>query len=298
MAEFDREFSLAQLLGVRTSFYVISLQGVPGAHPNNAGRLDLFRKHFSDVCGQAVQIEVCPGVLDGRRGYGITRAFVDCLAHAQRRGSDLSFFFEDDARLFSEDSRTPELCDAEFHRSLYARKPRDALVVMLGGHKWKYGQEAPSEGTHSDFKHVVWGLGAYAFAISKQDIPLLRSGWAQDLAQEGFFSPDFQERALSPDVSWYGHAAKRGKRLYAYDPLLVMHLEGWSNTWNQFVDCIDDQKHANNKYDTLHGDNHPAVAISVGEDPLVYRSSTGGRELTLWLHGEEPQCIRVATVEA
>jgi len=294
----DAEVSLAHNLDVSISFYVISLQGVPGAHANNAGRLDRFIRHFDDMCGQAIQFQVCPGVLDGRRGYGITRAFVRCLAQAQIDGSDLAFIFEDDARLFAEDGRSPRFCDGDFQRAFFTRKPLDALVVMLGGHKWKYSAEAKAGGAHSDFKHVLWGLGAYAFAVSRQDMPILRSGWAQDLAQQGFFSPDFQEPALSPDISWYDHASKHGKRVFAFDPILALHMEGWSNTWNQIVHSIDDQTHANTANDHLHGDNHPRVVVFMGEAPLVYCGPTRSRELSFQLRGEhslittQPLCFQ------
>ena len=59
-----------------------SRQGAPGASSKTAGRLDTFQKRWRSMCRDQVEFTVCPGVVDARRGYGATRAFVNCFVRA------------------------------------------------------------------------------------------------------------------------------------------------------------------------------------------------------------------------
>ena len=55
-------------------FYIISSQGVPNAHPANRKRLDSFVQAWNATCGQPPHVEICPGIVDTRQGYGLTAA--------------------------------------------------------------------------------------------------------------------------------------------------------------------------------------------------------------------------------
>ena len=59
----------------------------------------------------------------------MTRAFVRCADAALARGHESVFFFEDDAV-----PHDAELCDPMARRGLSDSAPRDARVVLLGGH--------------------------------------------------------------------------------------------------------------------------------------------------------------------
>mmetsp|Transcript_27031 Transcript_27031/g.39553 ORF Transcript_27031/g.39553 Transcript_27031/m.39553 type:complete len:166 (-) Transcript_27031:1922-2419(-) len=92
--------------------FVISLQGTPNADPHNEGRLDDFKKAWRKSCGSDPEINVCPGVMDDRRGYGLTRSWLNCLQMAKNMNLEVTMVFEDDARLFDNVSSL-NFCDAE-----------------------------------------------------------------------------------------------------------------------------------------------------------------------------------------
>ena len=90
----------------QTEIYVVSLQGVPGADAQNAGRLDQFRQDWDGMCGHAVPIKFCPGTLNKageNTGHGLTRAFLRCFEQAYLDGARNPVFLEDDARLYHAD---------------------------------------------------------------------------------------------------------------------------------------------------------------------------------------------------
>ncbi|GMI05948.1 hypothetical protein TrLO_g5629 [Triparma laevis f. longispina] len=107
----------------KTNLYVISLQDVPGADPHNADRLVEFQRDWAALCGLEFTFQFCPGVLDKRRGFGITQSFVDCFERAISDGASNPIFFEDDARLFN----------ADFCRGVdWTDLPKDTFVALLG----------------------------------------------------------------------------------------------------------------------------------------------------------------------
>lgn len=63
------------------SRYVISLDGVDGADPHNAGRFAGFKEDWAEQCGGEVPLDLvrCPGHLDKRRGFGLTVSLVGCI---------------------------------------------------------------------------------------------------------------------------------------------------------------------------------------------------------------------------
>ena len=107
----------------KTNLYVISLQDVPGADPHNADRRDQFQRDWAALCGPEFTFQDCPGILDERRGFGITRSFVKCFERAISDGAANPIFLEDDARLFNSD----------FCRGVdWTGLPSDAFVALLG----------------------------------------------------------------------------------------------------------------------------------------------------------------------
>ena len=79
--------------------YVTTLQNVSNAHPANKNRLDKFIQAWSSTCGHTPLVKVCPGVVDERRGYGLTSSYIACFQRAIADGQPNPMFFEDDARL-------------------------------------------------------------------------------------------------------------------------------------------------------------------------------------------------------
>ena len=194
----------------KSYMYVVSLQGVKGAHSDNNGRLDKFKEKWKVVCGTSPKIHVCPGIVDKRRGYGLTKAYTKCLQVALDRGNEHPIFLEDDARLVNTD-----LCE-EYN---WSNVPTDAFLVMLGGHDWKYGTNV------GNYKRVKFSYGTYGFMVPKKNLKYLIKKWSEDL--------NANTEMISPDVSWHEHAKTVNKHVYAISPLLIWHSSGFSNTWNR-----------------------------------------------------------------
>ena len=63
----------------------------------NEGRLNSFRDAITDSCeDMSLNIIHCPGVIDDRRGYGLTIAHMICFNKAIAMDQEVNFFFEDD----------------------------------------------------------------------------------------------------------------------------------------------------------------------------------------------------------
>mmetsp|Transcript_17080 Transcript_17080/g.28973 ORF Transcript_17080/g.28973 Transcript_17080/m.28973 type:complete len:350 (+) Transcript_17080:45-1094(+) len=125
------------------TIFVVSLQGTPGAHESNNGRLDLFKEKWQIACGSSsasTNIEHCPALFDKRRGYGLTQAWIFCLWRARQLDEGAAIFLEDDARLF--ENSTQEFCDINKRGELLSKLPSDTFVAFLGCHTWSYEDSA------------------------------------------------------------------------------------------------------------------------------------------------------------
>jgi hypothetical protein len=194
--------------------YVVSLQGVTGANANNDGRLDNFSQAWREMCGSRIQFRVCPGVVDQRRGYGLTRSYVECFEQAMKDGQDYAVFLEDDARL-----KTSQFCDVSYRASIWSASTSDVLLIMLGGHAIKYG---PIH--RRGLRETTYSHGSYGFMVPFDTLKNLRDHFASDLLEK--------KQTLSPDISWYALASRMQKRIYTTSPSVVRHIAGYSNTWN------------------------------------------------------------------
>jgi hypothetical protein len=200
------------------SVHVVSLQGVTGAHPANEGRLDNFSQSWREMCGSRIQIRVCRGELDPRRGYGLTKTYVKCLQQAIEHDGDYSIFLEDDARLI-----TSEFCDSVYRDSILSESRSDGLLVLLNAHGIKYGR--PSQ---KRILPLTYSLGSYGFMVPRENLISLRDHFSSDLLRG--------KATLSPDISWYDLASHIKKHIYIISPVAIkhMHMKGvFSNTWNR-----------------------------------------------------------------
>jgi len=198
--------------------YVVTLDGVANSHPSNDGRLDAFIKSWEKTCGKSPNIQLCPGELDNRRGYGLTKAYVKCLQMAIDQGRNYPIILEDDARL----------TDKKYCKEReWTKLPPDAFVVMLGGHHWKYANKQRYPG----YKESIFSYGSYGFMVPRHNLGILRDKWNNELKTDS--------NMISPDVLWYSHAANVSSRIYATSPLRIWHESGFSNTWNRERESID-----------------------------------------------------------
>jgi hypothetical protein len=206
------------------TMFIISLQGVRGAHPENNGRLDAFRHAWEGICGSKIQFEFCPGVVDRRRGYGLTKAFQQCFDKALVLNPRHAIFLEDDARLLS-----PGFCNVANRTAKWQKVPDDAFVVLLGGHHIGYKDADYSRRSESSFRihESSYSLGSYAFMVPRHSLDALREGFSYDLRVA-----ESSLDVLAPDLAWYKYGNMFGKRIFVHDPLIVEHIAGFSNTWN------------------------------------------------------------------
>jgi len=150
----------------RRRYYVVSLDGVPGAPKESVGSLTRFRAYWNKYC-KGVEFHECPGVLtEGRKpgsGVGLTTAYARCLRAALEDGFEQVIFLEDDARDFEQD-RT--FC--EEHGKLFANSPAEALVVLFGAHAFRtrYRGDVDTH-TSTDLKlvRVSHSYGTYGFGL-------------------------------------------------------------------------------------------------------------------------------------
>jgi hypothetical protein len=177
--------------------------------------------------------------VDDRRGFGLTRAYVECFqkaAEATAQGTaeeEFAVFLEDDARMFFPGFA----CNETLRKQLWQSAPDDTFVLMLGGHSWQFSDEAqsppqvPKEQTDTyQYIHANFSYGTYAFAVRRDNLEALRQGYEWDLEHPP--GVDFRgiER-VSPDIALYEHGQRHGKRVYAANPLIIQHIAGYSNTW-------------------------------------------------------------------
>lgn len=220
--------------------FVISLQDTPNSDLHNEGRLDSFKEAWRKSCGSLdPEIRLCPGVLDDRRGYGLTLSWLTCLQMAMSMNLEVTMIFEDDARLFDNESAL-DFCDVEKRRSkVWVDLPEDTFIAFLGGHTWTYDQEPDSSLQPSKFLQTSFSYGTYGFAVPRQSLDTLLETIKGDIAH-GFVDEEGvrQTEFLSPEKSWYGKARDVGKKMYAIHPLAVWHHGGFSNTWKMDRESI------------------------------------------------------------
>jgi len=196
-------------------FFVVSLQGVNGSDVANSGRLDSFMSDWKDTCkGSEIEFAVCPGAMHKKRGFGITQSWVNCIGRAIAADVSFAFFFEDDAQLFNN-----SFCHPGYRNALYRAFPEDLYVLLLGGHRWTVHPIQNQPG----FVRLNQSLGAYGYAVPRWNLASLRDFFLSDLEYPG--------PAINPDTGWYGFARKSNKAMYASNPLIVKHPQGYSNTW-------------------------------------------------------------------
>ena len=208
-----------------TGLFVISLQGTRGAHKSNNNRLDIFKTKWEKACGPSFlsQMEHCPGVLDSRRGYGVTKSNIRCLEKARGTNLEMIIILEDDARLF--DRSTVDFCQADRRNKAYWDSlPADAFIAFLGGHSWQYPKSDPNA-TSQRFREVSFNYGAYGYAVHRRNLELLIA------EMEGWISQG--SGSVHPELAMYKSARKYHLKNYAVDPLVVWHEAGFSNTWKK-----------------------------------------------------------------
>jgi len=210
-------------------FYVVSLQGVNGSDPQNSERLDNFTRHWRDACGnRGIDFTVCPGMAHPKRGYGITQSFVNCFEKANLDNVSIAYFFEDDARLFN-----TSFCQPSFRTELHRKLPRDTYALLIGGHHWDVQKVQDIDTWNDGFVHVRTSYGAFGFALPHRSLAKAGGHFEKMLASN--------QKTLSPDISWYGHASQEKLKIYASNPLIVKHPPGYSNTWKLHRDGIEDE---------------------------------------------------------
>jgi len=121
-----RRQSAASNSGLRV--YVVTMDGTPGSHRGNRGRLNRMRLAWATSCpNNPVEFVVCPGIGHPIRGHGLTLSFVQCIDRAIEDGVEWPIFLEDDARL---EENAAEICQKanfdDFARSI----PTDACSCL------------------------------------------------------------------------------------------------------------------------------------------------------------------------
>ena len=195
--------------------YVLTLQGVAGADKHNEHRLDTFLAHIRSLgCFQDMHINICKGIYksDLQPGYGTTQAYIECLDHIRKDGIAEAHIFEDDVRFYDYES-----C-VGLRQKLHSA-PKDTLLVMYGGHDWKYDMSKSVVG----YTGVKRAWGAYGWGIRKEALHLVEEGFRNELV--------LGSANISPESSWVRVAKESGTTIYATEPLLVEHPASWSNTW-------------------------------------------------------------------
>ena len=212
-------------------FYVVSLQGVKGAHQSNVQSFSELKESWTERCGGAnVTFKQCPGVLHPKRGYGVTMAFVRCIdiAIAESRENQMVMFLEDDARLAASGKKIG-FCDRRRREWIWTHKPKDTFLLLYGGHKWVYPtRDNTYDGNMTSREHFILtsrSFGAFGLAVPHHNLPILRDGLNASLYSGS--------AVLNPDVLIYelANSTKPPQRIFRTNPLQVVHNAGYSNTW-------------------------------------------------------------------
>lgn len=203
----------------KQTLYVVTLDGVTGASEGNNGRFSSFQNSWNHECGEEIVIKRCPANIDSRRGYGLTKTYVECLAVAMADGTEHAVFLEDDARLFP---NVLKFCVGANSENIFTSNFRNpTFVLLLGGHSLE-----PLRGYEVrdiNVMPVSFSLGTYAFMVPRSSIQKLMVGYQHDLFS-GLTN-------LSPDISIHSYAADFNHGVYATIPLQCYHHSGISNTW-------------------------------------------------------------------
>jgi hypothetical protein len=199
--------------------YVVSLSGVSGAHDSNHMRLNNFTHSWREKCGPEIILKVCPGVISKRRGYGLTKGFVNCFEQAMNDKQDYYVFFEDDARL-----KTSEFCNASYRDFIWETVDREkVLLILLGGHTVKINPFFNKTGLTTE---AMSSYGSYGFMLGHKNLKNLHDHYVENLS-----APN--QEPLSPDISWYNLARRLKKKILIMSPTIILHIAGYSNTWNK-----------------------------------------------------------------
>ena len=210
------------------TIFVISLQGTPGAHESNNGRLDLFKEKWRMACGSSsdsTNIEHCPAAVDKRRGYGLTLTWMMCLWRARQLDEEVAIFLEDDARLFA--NSTQEFCDVDKRGKLLSKLPSDTFVAWLGGHTWSY--EDPISTV--PYRRVRNSYGTYGFLVPRNSIDDFHAALKDGLINGSKDrKQNVHHNSLDPEPNFYRAAREHKKKMYAFNPLVIWHEGGYSNS--------------------------------------------------------------------
>ena len=217
-----------------TTIFIISLQGTPGAHESNNGRLDLFKEKWRNTCGSSsvthINFEHCPGVIDKRRGYGLTTTWMLCLWRAKQLDEEYFTFLEDDARLFENSTQTEEFCDPNQRRELLSKLPGDTFLAFMGGHSWSYEDSEAIV----PYRRVRHSYGAYGMIIPRYSLNDFHSALSHGIVRGSKDRKlNVHHNSLDPEPNFYRAARECHKRIYAYNPLVIWHEGGYSNTWGK-----------------------------------------------------------------
>uniref|UniRef100_A0A7S4K0J3 Uncharacterized protein n=1 Tax=Odontella aurita TaxID=265563 RepID=A0A7S4K0J3_9STRA len=217
--------------------YVVSMQGTPGVHASNQERLDDFLAKWKEKCGltatKQTMFEHCPGIHDPRRGYGLTISFLLCLQRAKDLGEKVAFVFEDDARLLD-----VTLCDKNSRAEYLSGLPDNVFLTFLGGHRFKYPKNTTgsfSPLSPQPFRETSRSFGTYGFAVPQHSLDILIETIKDDLlyGQRKKDDTHLNHKYLTVEKNWYLSAQRHNLKMYAANPLLVWHQEGYSNTWKR-----------------------------------------------------------------
>jgi glycosyltransferase involved in cell wall biosynthesis len=276
------------------SFIVVTLGDRDQDDPRGA-RLRQFFRTWNVTCAgypDPPVFEECRSTLHPLRGVGLTQAFVRCADAALARGHESVFFFEDDAVPYD-----AELCDPAARRGLSDSAPRDARVVLLGGHHFVeprkrawYRPGATAVELHTPLHHgpdahvfraLDFSYGSYAWWARAPALQLVTSLFEAQLCEA-----NASGRHVNPDADWHGSYNRtlaggdwmRDPRVYAVDPLMFGHAAGRSDTWGTARGGIFDRRvrwvgrHDTDRYDG--GAASTEVSGYDGEEPLAARCAS------------------------
>lgn len=197
---------------------MVTLQDAPGAAEHNQGRLNRFQEAVRNMCGaNTPRWTVMLGQVDERRGFGLTKSFVEILKRSVQEQSDVIYIFEDDARLLN-----PMLCTCEFRSTLWKEIPEDNFALVFAGHHERV--KSTVQTSTFVFYELQQHFGSYAWAIRKKNFVKLIEYWGDQLHHS--------KRPLSPDIDLT--RASGGSSTYLLRvPQLATHPSSYSNTWSK-----------------------------------------------------------------